>query len=381
MAYNFPSNPQNNDTYLQFTYNSTIGAWTIPAAVGPQGPKGDTGATGAAGSNGADGKFIIQDTKPTTGLTAGVTWVNTSDGRTYVYTGAEWFETYNNFIGPQGAQGIQGIQGPSGTTSVTAPITNTGTSQAAVLGLDYNVVDTRYAKLSATQSFVGTQTISPKYANEKGLIVKAASTLQATITAATGNGTTVTYTAANSFSAGQTVSIIGLGVNSGTSLNLTSVTIATASSTNFTVTNATVGVSVGTGTATAQATQSVFIQEWQNAAGTSIGSMDYAGNFIAAGDITTQSDARVKENVAPIENALQKVLELNGVTYTLIDWPEQGTHVGLIAQDVEAVVPEAVRETGDVKSVAYANLIGLLVEAIKDQQAQIEELKVKVNGL
>lgn len=381
MAYNFPQNPNNGDTYLDFTYDGTAGLWNRPSQVGPQGPKGDKGDTGAAGANGADGKFIIQDTKPTTGLSAGVTWVNTADGRTYVYTGSTWFETYNNFIGPQGAQGIQGIQGPSGTTTVNAPLTNTGTSQAAVLGLDYNVVDTRYAKLIATQSFTGTQTITPAQANAKGLIVKAASTLTATVTAASGNGTTATYTASNSFTAGQTVTVTGLGVNSGSSLNVDNATIATASSTQFTVSNTKVGVSVGTGTAVATATQSAFIQEWQNAAGTSIGSMDYAGNFIAAGDITTQSDERLKENVVPIEGALAKVLNLNGVAYTLKEWPEQGTHIGFIAQQVEQVVPEVVRDTGDTKSVAYANLVGLLVEAIKEQQSQIEELRGIVNGL
>jgi hypothetical protein len=72
----------------------------------------------------------------------------------------------------------------------------------------------------------------------------------APVTAATGSGTTITYTAANTFTAGQLVTITGLGVASGASLNLTNVTIATASSSQFTVTNTTVGVSSGTGTAT-----------------------------------------------------------------------------------------------------------------------------------
>jgi hypothetical protein len=72
----------------------------------------------------------------------------------------------------------------------------------------------------------------------------------ASITAATGSGTTVTYTAANTLVAGQYVTITGLGVASGSSLNLANVQVATANSTQFTVTNTTVGVSSGTGTAT-----------------------------------------------------------------------------------------------------------------------------------
>lgn len=72
----------------------------------------------------------------------------------------------------------------------------------------------------------------------------------ATVTAATGAAGTVTYTAANSFTVGNLVTITGLGIASGSSLNLSAQTIVTASSTQFTITNATVGVSSGTGTAT-----------------------------------------------------------------------------------------------------------------------------------
>lgn len=76
----------------------------------------------------------------------------------------------------------------------------------------------------------------------------------ATVTAATGNGTTITYTAANTFSVGQVVSITGLTTTTGSSLNLSNQTITTASATQFTVTNATVGTAAATqaGTATIQ---------------------------------------------------------------------------------------------------------------------------------
>lgn len=49
MAYNFPQNPNNGDTYLDFTYDGTAGLWNRPSQVGPQGPKGDKGDTGASG--------------------------------------------------------------------------------------------------------------------------------------------------------------------------------------------------------------------------------------------------------------------------------------------------------------------------------------------
>ena len=96
------------------------------------------------------------------------------------------------------------------------------------------------------------------------------SSVTATVTAATGNGTTVTYTAANTFLPGHIVTITGLGTASGSSLNLSSVTVASATTTQFTVTNATVGTSSGTGLATLQASSAPrnLAYSWTGAAGT-----------------------------------------------------------------------------------------------------------------
>jgi hypothetical protein len=127
--------------------------------------------------------------------------------------------------------------------------------------------------------------------------------------------------------------------------------------------------------------QSVNLQEWQNSTGTAVGYMDVLGNFTAAADITTNSDIRVKENIEPILNGLNKVLSLQGITYNLIAQPGEARHLGLIAQDVELVAPEAVSEHDGVKSVAYGNLVGLLVEAIKEQQIQIEDLRSRLDGI
>jgi hypothetical protein len=98
-------------------------------------------------------------------------------------------------------------------------------------------------------------------------------------------------------------------------------------------------------------------------------------NIIAGGTITANSDEKLKENVITIENALEKVLSLRGVEYDRID---NGEHqIGVIAQEVERIIPEVVY--GDeTKSVAYGNLVGLLIEAIKEQQKEIDELKQKL---
>ena len=97
------------------------------------------------------------------------------------------------------------------------------------------------------------------------------------------------------------------------------------------------------------------------------------GSIIADGDITAFSDKRLKEDIKPIENALQKVSELNGYTFKKIGQDKRLT--GLIAQEVQQVLPEAVHENEDgMLSVAYGNTVSLLVEAIKELQAQVNDL-------
>jgi hypothetical protein len=103
----------------------------------------------------------------------------------------------------------------------------------------------------------------------------------------------------------------------------------------------------------------------------------FSSNIWAAGDITAYSDARVKENVEVIENALEKIQAIRGVTFTRNDMTDTTTrHAGVIAQEVLEVLPEVItKDANDHYSVAYGNLNALLIEAIKEQQAQIEELK------
>ena len=97
---------------------------------------------------------------------------------------------------------------------------------------------------------------------------------------------------------------------------------------------------------------------------------------------TTYSSKRWKTNIETLKGALEKVERLRGVSF---DWKADGKHdIGLIAEEVGEVVPEVVayEENGrDAKSVDYARLTALLVEAIKEHQAQIRELKTVIEGL
>ncbi len=96
-----------------------------------------------------------------------------------------------------------------------------------------------------------------------------------------------------------------------------------------------------------------------------------------SGNVTAYSDERIKENIEVIPNALEKVLTLKGVTFdrTDVDIERQ---TGVIAQDVIKVLPEAISidtNANGMYSVAYGNMVGLLIEAIKELKAEVEELK------
>ena len=92
----------------------------------------------------------------------------------------------------------------------------------------------------------------------------------------------------------------------------------------------------------------------------------YATKFI------TSSDKRLKENIQPLSGALSAVLQLQGKSYRLLDQPSGTNDIGLIAQDVEKVLPEIISQTEDgYKAIAYQSLTAVLIEAIKEQQQQM----------
>ena len=103
-----------------------------------------------------------------------------------------------------------------------------------------------------------------------------------------------------------------------------------------------------------------------------------AGALTAADNITAYSDIKLKKNIELIPNALEKVLSVRGVTFERIDTGNRGA--GVIAQEIEKILPEVVMENEDgIKSVAYGNMVGLLIEAIKEQQAHINRLEQRID--
>lgn len=104
------------------------------------------------------------------------------------------------------------------------------------------------------------------------------------------------------------------------------------------------------------------------------------GNLVVTGNVTAFSDRRLKTDIEPILSPLEKIEQLNGITYKRIDNGAYGT--GLIAQEVQAVMPNAVQKAEDGHlAVAYGNLAGLFVEAIKALNTQVAALRAEVETL
>jgi Chaperone of endosialidase len=120
--------------------------------------------------------------------------------------------------------------------------------------------------------------------------------------------------------------------------------------------------------------QSALDGKFSASGGTLGGSLSVSGSITATGDITAFSDIRTKMNVETISEAIYKVKQLRGVSY--ISKFNMEPRIGVIAQEVERVVPEVVHTHSEgLKSVAYQNLVGLLIEAIKDLEARVAELE------
>ena len=122
-----------------------------------------------------------------------------------------------------------------------------------------------------------------------------------------------------------------------------------------------------------------------NSIGVGTAASALAGEIRATNDITAfySSDIRLKENIQPIQNALEKVESISGNTY---DWKagyeeihsHKGNDVGVIAQEIEEILPQIVtnRDNG-YKAVQYEKIVPLLIEAIKELSAKIKELENK----
>lgn len=114
----------------------------------------------------------------------------------------------------------------------------------------------------------------------------------------------------------------------------------------------------------------------------SVGTSASNTSIYAVGDIVAFSDQSVKSDVQEIQNATEKIKQIRGVTFIRSDMTSDQRRAGVIAQEVEKVLPEVITTNPDgTKGVSYGNLTSLLIQAIKEQQGQIEELKKEIDLL
>jgi hypothetical protein len=260
------------------------------------------------------------------------------------------------------------------TTIASGVVTSDMIVDGTIVNGDINasaaIVDTKLATI-ATAGKVSNSATTATSANTVSAIVArdgSGNFSAGTITAAlTGNASTATTAAA--LTTARTIN--------GTSFD---------GSANITIANLVSGSAQVTLSSTTGGTTSSNVQF--NSLGIGMAASATAGRIDATNDVVafSSSDIRFKENIVPIENALDKISKISGNTY---DWKAEnkiehgyeGNDVGVIAQEIEAVLPQLVqtRENG-FKAVKYDKLVALLIEGIKEQQQQIEKLRMDLDN-
>jgi len=100
---------------------------------------------------------------------------------------------------------------------------------------------------------------------------------------------------------------------------------------------------------------------------------------VNAYNFAVASDVMLKTNITPLSSTLDKVLQLDGYKYNWKNSDNNSTHIGLIAQEVEQQFPELVTQNNNYKSVNYLGMIAVLINAMKEQQQEIEKIRNKIN--
>ena len=105
----------------------------------------------------------------------------------------------------------------------------------------------------------------------------------------------------------------------------------------------------------------------------------FDGTTTIAGDLSINSDARLKANIISLGSTLAKVLQIDGKSYTMKKDENKKQKIGVLAQDIEKVFPELVSESNSVKSVNYQGLVPVLINALKEQDAKMNEQQAEID--
>jgi Chaperone of endosialidase len=202
----------------------------------------------------------------------------------------------------------------------------------------------------------------------RSLLSQTSAAAMLTYLGASGSSNTAFTNASNTFSAAQTMNA-GLTIsNSGS--NMLALNDTTGNATHLAFKQS----GVAKGYIGATATYAFYAS---NASGGTPIYADQSGNFTATANIAAYSDVRLKTNIQTITDALDIVDELRGVWYTRTD--SGADRVGLIAQEVDEVLPEVIVENPETGylAISYGDIVGVLVEAIKELKAKVEALEAR----
>jgi hypothetical protein len=334
----------------------------------------------------------------TIGMTGDVVWTSASFDGSGNVTGTATIQANSVALGTDttgnyvavGAVSGTGLSGSSssegGTFTVTSNATNAntasaivardgsgnfaaGTITAALTGNASTATTLQTARTIGGVSFNGAANINLPGVNTGGNQNTSGSSASCTGNAATA---TVLQTARTiggvSFNGSANINLPG--VNTGGNQN-TSGTSAISTAATVTTSSAASAFKVPFANTTASTTGNYGLLQDSTATFT----YNPSTNVLEAGTFNTTSDISLKENICTFENAMDVVAGLRGVRFT---WKKNGIKtVGLIAQEVEKVLPELIGTNADtgLKSVSYANMVAVLIEAVKELKAEIEELK------
>jgi hypothetical protein len=259
---------------------------------------------------------------------------------------------YNPFGGPQGVQGIQGgqgLQGPQGPQGAQGP-----------QGLQGLMSLSNHS--TVTPNYVLTSTISSTVAN-----VNSNLSFNGTTLSVSGN-----VVSTGAITAPTTVNTInGLVISSGNVSGMG--TLSCGAITAPTSTNTINGLVISSGNVSGMGTLSCGAITAPTTTNT-INSLIINAGTCTGVDFIATSDQRTKTNITTISNALDIVKELRGVYFTRIGQTKQT--VGVIAQEVESVLPEVVHTDSEgLKSVSYGNMVGVLIEAVKTLSERLEKIE------
>jgi hypothetical protein len=317
----------------------------LDGAVGPSGSSGTSGANGTSGSAGSSGRTGSSGSSGSSGSTG----TSGSAGS----TGTSGSSGTSGTDGSSGSSGSTGSSGSSGSTGTSGSSGSTGTSGSSGSSGATGSSGTSGANGSSGSSGINGSSGSSGINGSSG---SSGATGSSGSSGATGSSGSSGATGSSGTS--------GVGGANGTSTQVAFFTGTTTlgSDSGLYWDNTNKRLSIGAGTNPAYP-----LEVEGNVSNISI----YA-DF----DIAAYSDISVKENIEEIPNAVEKIKQIRGVTFTRKDSENKSRRAGVIAQEVQKVLPEVITEKEDgTLMVSYGNLASLLIQAIKEQQAKIEELE------